>query len=58
MPTHSHYLNEEVNHICVTALYSVHKRTLATFDILSKKRTQCRENLEDTEMVKKMHVMV
>lgn len=31
------YLDEEANHVCITALYRMHERTLATFDILSRR---------------------
>lgn len=38
LPTQIHYLNEEVDHVCVIALHSMHERTLATFDVLIREK--------------------
>lgn len=36
--THSNYLNEEVDHVCIIALHRMHEGTLTTFDILITKK--------------------
>lgn len=48
LATHSHYLNEEVDHVCVIALHRVHEWTLATFNVLIRNKIMekvsgCRE---------------
>lgn len=57
LPTHIHYLNEEVDHVCVIALHRVHERTLTTFDVLIRKKAPW-EKSGDAETVNVNFVML
>lgn len=46
IPSHSHYLNEEVDHVCVIALHRMHERTLATFNVLIIKKMPWEKSVE------------
>lgn len=49
LPAHSHYLNEEVDHVCIIALHCMHERSLAAFDILINNKKKHKS--EDAEIV-------
>lgn len=58
LPAHTLYLNEEVDHVCVIALHCVHERTLATFDVLIRRKKAPWEKSVDVETVNVKYVML